>query len=77
MLTSITTTTITTIAAGGQNTVLRGIVVGVVLLLLVQRQLATAGDHRVQAVSRALSMAIAPMLIIVAVILIRQVAAAL
>lgn len=77
MITSVTTTTVTTIAASGQGAVLGGIAVAVMLLLLVQRQLATVGGPRIQAMSRHLSMAVVPLLMVFAVILMKQVAGAL
>jgi hypothetical protein len=76
MITSVTTTTVTTIAASGQGAVLGGIAVAVMLLLLVQRQLSTVGGPRIQAMSRHLSMAVVPLLVVFAVIVIKQVAGA-
>jgi hypothetical protein len=77
MITSVTTTTVTSIAASGQGAVLGGIAVAVMLLLLVQRQLATVGGPRVQTISRHLSMAMVPLSIVFVLILIKQVAASL
>lgn len=75
MIATITTTTVTTVTTIALTGSLALLSVTVLLALLVQKEIgAVAADHRIRQMSRALNIAIAPLLIAFALIVISRIA---
>lgn len=68
MVTTVTTTTVAAAAALGLTAALGGVATVALLVLLAQRELASAAGPRTRSLARHLAVAIAPLLVVFGVI---------